>query len=75
MSEISNTQEWYKHAILKRKGWIVECEIPFKIRHKDGSFATQQAAEIVTDYIISNYRDTYAEWCDWKDGIYKPRNR
>lgn len=33
--------------ILEKFGWEMECESPFEIRHKDGSFATQQAAEIV----------------------------
>lgn len=36
--------------ILEDNGWIIECESPFEIRHEDGSFATQQAAEIVLAY-------------------------
>lgn len=35
--------------LLNKAGWEVECESPFEIRHEDGSFATQQAAEIVLD--------------------------
>lgn len=34
--------------MLKRNGWTVECERPFEIRHEDGSFASGQAAIIVT---------------------------
>lgn len=38
--------------ILAKYGWTVECESPFEIRHEDGSFATEEAARIVTDYLI-----------------------
>jgi hypothetical protein len=34
-------------ALLQADGWTVECSSPFEIRHKDGSFATGQAAEAV----------------------------
>ena len=33
--------------LLKAEGWEVECESPFEIRHKDGSFASGQAAQMV----------------------------
>jgi hypothetical protein len=34
-------------ALLEADGWTVECKSPFEIRHKDGSFATGQAADAV----------------------------
>lgn len=38
--------------LLKKFGYIVECESPFEIRHKkDGSFATGNAAYKVLEYI------------------------
>jgi hypothetical protein len=37
--------------ILTTEGWEVECELPFEIRHTDGSFATGQAADIVLEYL------------------------
>lgn len=33
--------------LLKQNGWTVECESPLEIRHENGSFASQNAAEIV----------------------------
>ena len=30
--------------MLELHEWSVECELPFEIRHKDGSFATKMAA-------------------------------
>ena len=33
--------------LLSKNGWVLECESPLEIRHEDGSFATQQAANIV----------------------------
>ena len=33
--------------ILAKMGWTLECELPFEIRHEDGSFATGQAAMIM----------------------------
>jgi hypothetical protein len=33
--------------LLESLGWEVECHSPFEIRHKDGSFASGQAADIV----------------------------
>ena len=35
--------------LLKAHGWEVECELPFEVRHVDGSFATGQAAKLVLD--------------------------
>jgi len=51
--------------ILEFYEWEIECEHPFEIRHKDGSFASQQAADYVVyclkqEYIISEY-DTLME--------------
>ena len=38
--------------LLARHGWIIECESPFEIRHKEsGSFATGLAAEIVVVFL------------------------
>jgi len=36
---------------LEKAGWIIECESPFEIRHKDGSFATGQGAKIIQEII------------------------
>jgi len=38
-------------ALLESRDWKVECECPLEIRHKDGSFATMQAALIVLEYL------------------------
>jgi len=46
-----------KYKILKAAGWQIECESPFEIRHSDGSFATNQAASIVSEYIKDNISD------------------
>jgi len=35
--------------LLKENGWIIECESPFEIRHKDGSFASMNAAYSVAE--------------------------
>jgi hypothetical protein len=40
--------------ILKKYGWEIECESPYEIRHEDGSFATGQAAYMVTDAVKEN---------------------
>ena len=37
--------------ILEKHGWTIECESPYELRHTDGSFASGQAAWIVTNYI------------------------
>lgn len=34
-------------ALLNDNGWIIECESPFEISTKDGSFASGEAARIV----------------------------
>lgn len=38
-------------ALLEAAGWTVECESPFEIRTKDGSFATLEAAYIVLSHV------------------------
>lgn len=38
-------------GLLAKYGWVVECESPFEIRHEDGSFATENAAYIVLEYL------------------------
>ena len=35
--------------ILEENGWKVECESPFEISTKDGSFATNEAASMVAE--------------------------
>lgn len=45
--------------ILKRFGWTVECESPLEIRHKDGSFASNQAAKIVIEDVLTEDKDAY----------------
>ena len=39
---------------LKENGWELVCQSPLEIRHKDGSFATMQAANIVVSEIIAH---------------------
>jgi len=39
--------------LLEDNGWEVECESPFEIRTKDGSFASGEAAYIVLDNLKS----------------------
>lgn len=36
-------------ALLKKNGWTIECESPLAIR-KEGSFALDEAAQIVLDF-------------------------
>lgn len=33
--------------LLRKHGWETECESPFEVRHRDGDFATKQAAYYV----------------------------
>jgi len=35
--------------ILKDEGWTVECESPFEVRNRDGSFASGQGASYVVE--------------------------
>jgi len=41
--------------LLEASGWVVECGSPFEIRTEDGSFATNEAAQIV----LWSLRDEY----------------
>lgn len=43
-------------AELEEDGWTIECESPLEIRHKDGSFATQGAANILVQYYLDGGR-------------------
>ncbi len=43
--------------LLKKCGWTVECENPMEIRHEDGSFASEQAAQ----YVLVGLRDEEEE--------------
>jgi hypothetical protein len=45
--------------LLEKNGWTVECESPFEIRHEDGSFATGQAAMLVTSCVRDNGEVVY----------------
>jgi len=40
-----------EEKLLKKYGWMIECESPFEIRHEDGSFATKQAAHMVVQQL------------------------
>lgn len=42
--------------LLESCGWEVECESPFEIRHRDGSFATRSAAAMVL-FILKGEND------------------
>lgn len=42
--------------LLKLNGWEIECESPFEIRHSDGSFARDQAANIVLESLHSSQK-------------------
>jgi hypothetical protein len=46
-----------RDKIFETLGWSVITEKPFKIMHdKSNSFATGEAALIVQDYLIENYK-------------------
>ena len=47
---------------LEDAGWTVECEIPLEIRHKDGSFATGQAGQL----LVSEFSPKAFEPASWK---------
>ena len=44
-----------KMELLEKAGWTVQCELPFEIVNKDGSFASNEAAYICVDPIFENY--------------------
>lgn len=53
------------YKFLEENGWEVECQSPFEIRTKDGSFASGEAAMIVLEHLKSGYGDneqTFEEW-------------
>ena len=41
--------------LLEMNGWTMECQSPFEIRHKDGSFATLNAAKIILESIKKDH--------------------
>ena len=47
--------------LLEENGWIVECESPFEIRTKDGSFASGEAAQIVLDDLKYERANEFSE--------------
>ena len=53
------------YRILEENGWEVECESPFKIRTKDGSFASGEAANIVLS-ILKYERDSEVDKFEYK---------
>lgn len=40
--------------LLNKNGWEIECQSPFEIRHKNGSFATMDAAYIIVSKLKMN---------------------
>ena len=56
--------------ILNRNGWVIECESPFEIRHSDGSFASNQAANIVMEFLRDDPYDKLSEPCAERERIY-----
>lgn len=38
-------------SLLKAAGWTLECDSPFEVRHRDGSFASGQAARLVMEAV------------------------
>lgn len=50
-----------KEELLQKNGWVVECESPFEIRHKDGSFASLNAAKMVVEQLRSDESDFYVK--------------
>jgi len=52
--------------LLEDNGWVVECESPFEIRTKDGSFASGEAAQIVL-HDLKHERDNAFSEADMKD--------
>lgn len=58
--------------ILERFGWEIECNSPLEIRHKDGSFASGQAAHIVKWECEKEYKEQNPlifEYKNWKGEI------
>ncbi len=52
-----NKIELTDEQILEKYGWTIVCEIPFEIRNGDGSFASGQAAYVMKDAIIEEYKE------------------
>ena len=40
--------------LLKKYGWVVECESPFEISNSEGSFASGEAAYIILSHLQDN---------------------
>lgn len=49
--------------ILEKNGWTIEGESPFEIRHSDGSFAKDQAAQAVLTDLRGEERVGYCSLC------------
>lgn len=48
--------------LLEENGWIIECQSPFEIRDKDGSFASGTAAYIVLDSFRQQDDNKLTKW-------------
>jgi predicted DNA-binding transcriptional regulator YafY len=58
--------------ILERFGWTIDCQSPFEISHKDGSFASGQAAHLVLAECKSEFKNEHPlviEYKNWKGEI------
>lgn len=58
--------------ILEHFGWEIVCQSPFEIQHRDGSFASGQAARFVLDECKKEYREEHPlvfEYKNWKGEI------
>ena len=63
-----------KYKLLKKNGWIVNCQSPFEISTKDGSFASGEAANMVLDNLIYEHVLAFNEQ-DMKDCFFAGVNR
>lgn len=52
--------------LLEDNNWEVECQSPFEIRTKDGSFASGEAAYIILEYLRTERDNAFSEQ-DMKD--------
>ena len=57
LEEIKAKREKSRDDILRENGWLIHCYSPFEISKADGSFASQEAAELVVAYLRENGSD------------------
>jgi hypothetical protein len=60
--------------LLEENGWIIECESPFEISTKDGSFARDEGAYIVLES-LKYERDNVFSLKDMRDSFNAGMNR